>query len=120
MTEINIEELAKEAMEKQRPYKRTLGNKAHLIIHDFQHPIDRKKYKKTIYVFYQCTFITRNEEQIYLGKHIVMMSLKGAWNQLYNRLKQENKLNEKNICITMIRTGNGRYDITLHNTVRNT
>lgn len=106
----------------KRELRLTLGDECRVVIHDFERPIKKKKYDKTMYYHYRCRFLywflkSKPDDKLnkpVIGNHIVMIPAKTAWLHLYQVLKEKNIIDYKNLDVTFIKYSPNKYGITMN------
>ena len=113
MNMINPEKEINMLFKMKKRFNYTIGDKIHFIMEDST-PIRKTKHKDTIFYYLKARVITRNNKKIPAGKHTVQIPGKTVYYQLYYMLKDSNRLDDKNILITIIKNHNKDYNIELN------
>ena len=106
---MDIHTMVKEAKKKKKYFISIPRDHAELILFDFEKPFKRKKFQGTEYVCYECQFKKINGKVVAPGNHLIQLSFKTAWYQLYNYLQDEGKIKEKNIHLFINKKDNYHY-----------
>lgn len=91
-----------------------LGKKTHLIIYNFRHPIMKKKHEKTMYYYFDCKVISKDLELIPYGKHTIQLPSKRVVLPMIEELEDKERMDDKEICVTIEKKDNHNFDITIH------
>lgn len=114
---MDILKMQKEAYKKRKEFVSTPKKCCEVTIHHFAKPLKRKKFRGTEYVYYECVFHKINNKEIPYGKHVLQLSFKVAWLQLFHYLELNNSLELKDIRIFIVKKDNYHY---IFNTTLNT
>lgn len=122
--EIDVQKEMNKVEKKKKFFSESVGRSCHFMIYDFLHPIKiknpvinilkKKKRSQTTYYYYEGEIARLNGNRHKAGKTVIQIPAKAVWYYIAAQLKQENRLKEKNIVITINRHTNKNYDITIH------
>ena len=98
---------------RKKVFNYMMGKKIHFILED-TNPLKKKKHKETIYYFFKCRILTKDDVKIPAGRHTIQLPAKKVYYQMYHLLEEMGRLKDKNIPITIIKKDNYNYDITVH------
>ncbi len=113
---MDIEDIASRYTKPTQNMRYTIGEQIHFIMPDFNKFVKKFKHEKTHYMLYEVKIISRNKKEVSPNNHHLQIPIKTVWLQIHNMLKEADRLQEKNIPITIIRDihNNYHYDITIH------
>lgn len=111
---MNILKEKEKIKETMKQFNFMLGEKTHFLIYDFKQPIKKKQHEKTTYYYFKALIKSKDFEQIPYGKHTIQLPSKRVVYPLIEKIEALNRINDKEISVTIIKKNNHNYDITIH------
>ena len=110
----DVKKMMVEVKKVKKSFISTPKKHCEVILFNFQKPVDKKRFRDTDYVHYECKFIKINDLFVSAGKHIIQLSYKIAWYQLYNFLEDSGFLKEKDLHLMINKKDNYCFVYNLH------
>lgn len=98
---------------KMKTYNFMLGQITHFKLLNPSNAIRKRKHHNTIYYFFECEVISKDDKLIPIGKHTIQLPSKRVVYPMIIQIKELKRLNES-VNVTIEKKSSQRFDITIH------